>query len=50
MPTRLEAIGEVVAMILGPGAAIAGILQGPGGQIASQIETKTKESTAATTA
>jgi large subunit ribosomal protein L10 len=50
MPTRLEAIGDVVAMILGPGAAIAGILQGPGGQIAGQIETKTKEETAATSA
>jgi hypothetical protein len=43
MPTRLEAIGEVVGMILGPGSAIAGCLQGPGGQIASQIETKSKE-------
>ncbi len=47
MPTRLEAIGEVVSMIMGPGAAIAAILQGPGGQIASQIETKTKETTPA---
>jgi large subunit ribosomal protein L10 len=43
MPTRLEAIGEVVAMILGPGAALAACLQGPGAQIASQIESKTKE-------
>src|SRR5262245_43819803 len=47
MPTRLEAIGEVVGMILAPGAALAAILQGPGGQIASQIESKTKEATPA---
>lgn len=38
MPTRLEAIGEIVGMILGPGSAIAGLLTGPAGQIASQIE------------
>jgi len=43
MPTRLEAIGEVVGMILGPGSQLASILQGPGGQLASQVETKTKE-------
>lgn len=43
MPTRLEAVGEVVSMILGPGAALAACLQGPGGQIASQIESKTKD-------
>jgi large subunit ribosomal protein L10 len=39
MPTRLEAIGEIVGMILGPGAAIAGCLTGPAAQIASQIQT-----------
>jgi len=47
MPTRLEAIGEVVGMILGPGSQLASILQGPGGQLASQVETKTKEPAAA---
>jgi large subunit ribosomal protein L10 len=47
MPTRLEAIGELVGMILGPGAALASQLAGPGGQIASQIDSKTKEPTAA---
>jgi large subunit ribosomal protein L10 len=47
MPTRLETIGELVAMILGPGAALASQLIGPGGQIASQIESKSKESTSA---
>lgn len=39
MPTRLEAIGEIVGMILGPAASIAGCLAGPGGQVASQIAT-----------
>jgi ribosomal protein L10 len=39
MPTRLEAIGEIIAMILGPAASIAGCLTGPGGQVASQIAT-----------
>lgn len=47
MPTRLEAIGEIVGMIIGPGSAIAGCLQGPGGMIASQIESKSKEETPA---
>ena len=37
MPTRLEAIGDIIGMILGPGSAIAGCLIGPGGQLASQI-------------
>jgi large subunit ribosomal protein L10 len=39
MPTRLEAIGQVVGMIVGPGSAIAGCLTGPASQIASQIQT-----------
>jgi large subunit ribosomal protein L10 len=39
MPTRLEAIGQIVGMILGPGSAIAGCLTGPASQIASQIQT-----------
>ncbi len=30
MPTRLEAIGEIVSAILGSGSAIAGLLVGPG--------------------
>ena len=47
MPTRQEAIGELLAMILGPGSALAACLEGPGGQLASQIESKTKEETAA---
>ena len=43
MPTRLEAIGEIVGTILGPGGQLAACLTSPGGQIASQIESKTKE-------
>lgn len=39
MPTRLEAIGEVVAMILGPASTIAAMLTGPAAQVASQIQT-----------
>lgn len=39
MPTRLEAIGEIIGMIMGPAAAIAGCLIAPGGQVASQIAT-----------
>jgi len=39
MPTRLEAIGEIVGMILGPAASIAGCLTGPAAQVASQIQT-----------
>jgi len=37
MPTRLEAIGEIIGMILGPASAIAGALTGPASQLASQI-------------
>jgi large subunit ribosomal protein L10 len=39
MPTRKEAIGEIVAMILGPAASIASALTGPAAQVASQIQT-----------
>src|SRR5947209_4310825 len=31
MPTRLEAIGEIIGMILGPASSIAGCLVGPAG-------------------
>src|SRR5262249_24975127 len=43
MPTRQEAIGEVISAILSPGSALAGLLVGPGGAVAGQIETKSKE-------
>ncbi|MBX7105125.1 MAG: 50S ribosomal protein L10 [Gemmataceae bacterium] len=39
MPTRLEAIGEIVAMAMGPASQIAGCLVGPAGAVASQIAT-----------
>jgi large subunit ribosomal protein L10 len=39
MPTRLEAIGSILGMILGPASQIAACLTGPAGQVASQIVT-----------
>src|SRR5262245_46971161 len=39
MPTRLEAIGEIIGMILGPASSIAAALTGPAAQVASQIAT-----------
>jgi large subunit ribosomal protein L10 len=38
MPTRAQAIAEIVAMIIGPGGAIAGALSGPAAQVASQVQ------------
>ena len=37
-PTREEAISDVVGCILGPGAAIGGLLQGPASQIAGILK------------
>jgi large subunit ribosomal protein L10 len=37
MPTRKEAIAQVVGTILGPGGSIAAALTGPAAQVASQI-------------
>lgn len=45
VPTRLEAIGEIVAAITGPGSAIVGALTGPATQLAGilkAIEEKTE--------
>ena len=39
MPTREEAIGTILAMILGPASQIAAQIIGPAGQIAGQIQT-----------
>jgi large subunit ribosomal protein L10 len=50
MPTREEAIAQIVAMILGPGSAIAGCLTGPAAQVASQIQTIAEKEPAAETA
>jgi large subunit ribosomal protein L10 len=46
VPTRMEAIGEIIAAVTGPGSAIAGALTGPASQLASilkAIEEKTGE-------
>jgi len=37
LPTREEAIGQVLGLILSPGAQVAGCLMGPAGQVAGQI-------------
>src|SRR5262249_12353250 len=47
MPTRAEALGAILGMILGPGSQIVSQITGPASQIASQIEKKTKEESAA---
>jgi large subunit ribosomal protein L10 len=39
MPTRTEAIANVLAAVLGPAGAIAGCLTGPAAQVAGQIQT-----------
>jgi ribosomal protein L10 len=39
LPTRLEAIGEVVAALLGPAASIAAALTGPASQLAGILTT-----------
>jgi len=38
LPTRLEAIGGVLAALLGPGSAIAGCLVGPANQLAGILK------------
>jgi large subunit ribosomal protein L10 len=38
MPTRKEAIGEVVAALIGPAASLASALTSPAAQLASQIQ------------
>jgi large subunit ribosomal protein L10 len=38
LPTRLEAIGAVLAAVLGPGGAIAGCLTGPANQLAGVLQ------------
>ncbi|MCE9532988.1 MAG: 50S ribosomal protein L10 [Planctomycetes bacterium] len=39
MPTRLEAIGDILGMIMGPVSDIAGSLTGAASEVASQIKT-----------
>lgn len=38
LPTRLEAVGQVLSAILGPASQIAGCLVGPGGQVAGCVQ------------
>jgi large subunit ribosomal protein L10 len=38
LPTREEAIGNLVGLILGPGARLAGALKGPGGQLGALLK------------
>jgi large subunit ribosomal protein L10 len=51
MPTREEAIGQLIALVLSPGKNLAGALKGPGsklGSILKTIEEKAKEKEGAT--
>ncbi len=43
MPTREQAIGQVVGLMLGAGSRLVGQIVGPGGQLASQIKTLREE-------
>jgi large subunit ribosomal protein L10 len=38
LPTRLEAIGDVLSAILGPGASVASALTGPAGSLAGVLK------------
>lgn len=49
MPTRLEALGAIVAAVLGPASQIASQLTAAVSQVASQIDSKTKEEQPAAT-
>jgi ribosomal protein L10 len=39
LPTREEAIGQILSAILGPGAKLAGALKGPGGKLGGILKT-----------
>lgn len=38
MPTRVELLGQIVSMAMGPGANLVAILNGPGSTIAGQLK------------
>ncbi|HMC64937.1 MAG TPA: 50S ribosomal protein L10 [Gemmataceae bacterium] len=44
MPTKPEALGQIVAMMIGPASQIASQIIGPASQIASQIKTLSEKS------
>lgn len=46
MPTRIEAIGHVLSLILSPASRIAGQILAPGAILASQIKTISEKETA----
>lgn len=50
MPTRTEAIGTVLGMLLSPMSQVISAVTGPISQVASQIDSKTKEETPAESA
>ena len=37
-PSRLELIGQIVGLVLSPGATLSGALLGPGGKLAGQVK------------
>ena len=39
LPTREQAIGAVIGLMLGAGSRLVGAITGPGGQLASQVKT-----------
>ena len=39
LPTRTEAIGQLVAAILGPGRKLAATIKGPGGTLGAMLKT-----------
>lgn len=43
LPTREQALATLAGAILGPGAALAACLQGPAGQLASQLKQLSEE-------
>jgi large subunit ribosomal protein L10 len=43
LPTLAEALGRIVALILGPGSQLAGQIVGPGGQLAGQVKSLGEE-------
>jgi ribosomal protein L10 len=44
MPTRSEAIGRIVSLILSPAARVLGQIQSPGGRLVGQIKTMAEKS------